>query len=331
MADHAAITRTSLPAMSVVTITPDGYATIRTLLQHLHTQSVKHEIELVIVAPAAADIARDAPVLQGFWDVAVVPFGNVIAAPAAARAAGVRAARGAIVAFVEDHCFPQAGWAEALIAAHRQPYAAVGPAVGNANPGSAISWANLLIEYAPWLDPASGGLVEHLPGHNSSYKRAVLLEYGDRLEALLQAESILHWDLHARGHQLRLEPAARALHLNYSGAAASVRLRLHGGRLFAATRARHWPVAKRVAYAAAGPLIALVRLRRILRQVRQRRVATLPHPTVVALALLLFCDAAGQVGGYLCGAGAAAGQAGRFEFHENRQRVPQAHRQPGRL
>ena len=48
----------------------------------------------------------------------------------------------------------------------------------NANPKSAISWANLLIEYGPWLDPAPAGKASHLPGHNSSYKRDVLLGYG---------------------------------------------------------------------------------------------------------------------------------------------------------
>jgi hypothetical protein len=331
VADQSERALNSLPAMSVVAITPDGYATISTLLQHLHSQSVKHEIELVIVAPAAADIPLDVPALQGFWGVAVVPFATVVASTAAARAAGVRAARGPVVAFVEDHSFPQPGWAEALIAAHRQPCAAVGPAVGNANPGSAIGWANLLIEYAPWLDPATAGVVEHLPGHNSSYKRAVLLEYGSALETMLGAESILHWDLRAQGYQLCLEPAAKTLHMNYSGGAASVRLRFHSGRLFAAARARHWPMARRLVYTAAAPLIPLVRLRRIMGQVRQqRRAATLPGRAVLALPILLVCDAAGELAGYLLGAGAAAARTGEFEFHENRQRVPYKQRQPGR-
>jgi len=316
--------------MSVVAITPDNYDTIGTLLQHLHAQSAKYEIELVIVAPVGAEIPLDAPALQGFWGVVVVPVETVVASTAAARAAGVRSARAPVVAFVEDHSFPQPDWAAALIATHRQPCAAVGPAVGNANPGSAISWANLLIEYAPWLDPANAGVVEHLPGHNSSYKRTLLLEYGAGLETMLEAESILHWDLRAKGHQLRLEPAAKTLHMNYSGGTASVRLRFHSGRLFAAARARDWGLAKRLAYAAAAPLIPLVRLRRILAQSqRQRRSAPLPLRALLALTALLVCDAAGELAGYLRGAGAAAAQTGEFEFHENRQRIPYERRQAG--
>ncbi len=241
----------------------------------------------------------------------------------AARVAGVRAARAPIVAFVEDHSFPQPGWAAALIGAHRGPWAAVGPAVGNANPASAMSWANLLIEYAPWLEPATRGSVEHLPGHNSSYKRAILMEYGPALETMLEAETILHWDLRAKGFQLWLEPEAKTLHLNFSGAAASIRLRFHGGRMFAAARARQWPIARRLAYSAAAPLIPLVRLRRIVAQAwRRDRTPTPPKRAVPAMLFLLACDAAGEMAGYLMGAGGEAQRAGEFEFHHDRRRTP---------
>jgi hypothetical protein len=304
--------------MSVVVIMPDRYDTIATVLRHLHAQSAKAELEVVIVAPVADAIALDAPELQGFWGVAVVPFGAWVSS-AAARVAGVRAARAPLVAFVEDHSFPQPGWAEALIAAHRQPWAAVGPAVGNANPDNAVSWANLLIEYAPWLVPATAGVVEHLPGHNSSYKRAILLAYDAALETMLDAETILHWDLRAKGYQLYLEPAAQTLHVNFTGTKASIRLRLHGGRLFAAARARNWLLARRLVYAAAAPLIPLVRLRRLVTQTqRQRQAATLPWQAIPVLLMLLVCDAVGELAGYLRGAGAEAERTGEFEFHPDR-------------
>jgi hypothetical protein len=38
-----------------------------------------------------------------------------------------------VVAFAEDHCYPDQHRAEALIAAHRGPWAADGPAMRNAN------------------------------------------------------------------------------------------------------------------------------------------------------------------------------------------------------
>ena len=44
-----------------------------------------------------------------------------------------------VVAFGEEHCFPEPGWAQALIDAHREDYAAVGPAMHNANPDTIVS------------------------------------------------------------------------------------------------------------------------------------------------------------------------------------------------
>ena len=42
-----------IPIMSVVVITPDGYETISAVLRHVHAQSVKEQLEIVIVAPAS--------------------------------------------------------------------------------------------------------------------------------------------------------------------------------------------------------------------------------------------------------------------------------------
>ena len=91
-----------------------------------------------------------------------------------------------------------------------------GPGVVNANPGSRVSWADFIIGYGPWAEPIDTGDVPFLPGHNSSYPREVLLDYGDRLESMLEAETVLHLDLGARGHRLLLCAAARRRHVNFS-------------------------------------------------------------------------------------------------------------------
>lgn len=60
---------------------------------------------------------------------------------AEARAAGIRQANAPVVAFVEDHSYPDPDWAERLIEAHRKLWAAVGPVMMvNANPATMISW-----------------------------------------------------------------------------------------------------------------------------------------------------------------------------------------------
>src|SRR5689334_20243066 len=71
-----------------------------------------------------------------------------------ARAEALRSARGPIVAFIEDHCFPHKTWAEKLIEAHQGPWGAVGYAFTNANARSYVSRAALLARYGSFTHPA---------------------------------------------------------------------------------------------------------------------------------------------------------------------------------
>src|SRR5215831_3174664 len=131
----------SAPEMSVVIVTPDGYETIRRTVEHLRAQTVKDRLELVIVAPSAEQLAVSDSLVNDFFHVRVVAVGEVTSI-ARAHAAGIRQASAPVVVLAEDHSFPAAGWAEALIERHRQPWAVVGPVVRNANPDSLMSWAD---------------------------------------------------------------------------------------------------------------------------------------------------------------------------------------------
>lgn len=303
-------------ALSVVMLTPDSGGSLRRTLAALAAQTVSRTMEIVLVAPDAATLRMDAADLAAFGATQVVEIGPMTST-AAARAAGVRAARAPLVAFAEDHCFPMAGWAEALIDAHRAPWAGVGPVMRNANPETATSWANLLVEYAPWLDPIPAGEYEHIPGHNSSYKRDVLLTCGDALPGILEAESILQWHLRGHGHRFAIEPAARTCHENFSKLGASFPLRFHSGRLFAASRARDWSAARRAFYTCASPLIPAVRLARTLGAARRVRVP-LTLRLVCLLALLLALDGLGEAAGYATGSGGAMRRLTDLEFHRER-------------
>ena len=306
------------PLLSVVVVTPDIVATVRKTLKFLRSQSVCERVEVLLVAPSREGLGLDESELREFHSHKVVEVGHM-RSTARARAAGVRAASADVVAFAEDHAFPAQGWAEALLSRHAEGWAAVGPSMSNANPRSATSWANLLIEYAPWLEPCEAGEREHLPGHNGSYKRALLLEYGERLEAMLDAESVLHWDLRSRGQRLYLEPRARVFHQNFSAPSASLALRFNGGRLFASARAREWPAWRKLVYASASPLIPLVRCARIVGELLQpgRPRRLLPKVLPALFAGLVF-DGAGECVGYALGAGEAMRKLSDMEFHRER-------------
>lgn len=310
-----------LPAISVILATPDHYETIRKTIFHLRAQSVCKQLELIIVAPSAAALNLVEHDMKDFFNYRIVEAGS-IRSVGSANALGIRHATAPVVALAEDHSFPEPGWAQALIETQRQSWAAVGPVIRNANPSSRFSCADMLIGYGPWMDPAPAGFVNYLPGHNSSYKRELLLEYGSELEKMMEAETVLHWDLRAKGHKLYLEPAAKIAHTNFALPGHFLAAHFYGGRVFASVRAHdaHWTWPRRLFFAGGSPLIPLVRLWRILRDISQPgRAGTGSALRVLPQLLLgLSMDGAGQMLGYLFGTRKeTTARLMRLEFHRN--------------
>ena len=232
-----------------------------------------------------------------------------------ARAAGIRAASSPIVILAEDHCFPEPGWAEALLNAHSSGFSVAGPVLDNANPNSMMSWANLLLEYYPWLEGAAKGEMTDLPGHNSAYDRDILLSYGDDLETMLEVEAVVQRDIVSRGHKMLLEPQAKTKHLNFSRIGSSIGLRFNAGRSFAGHRTMGWSLPKRVVYMLGAPLIPLVRLVRILGMLRHsERYSWLVPRVIPMLCVALLADGLGELAGYLTGPGNAPLYLGSIEF-----------------
>ncbi len=304
-------------AMSVILVSPDNYQTIARTVDVLRAQSAADQLELVIVAPALRGLDMPEAARHTFAAVRVVEIGGVKRF-AAAHAAGVRAATAPVVVFAEDHSFPEPGWAGALITAHRGRWTAVGPAMRNANPATRTSWADFLLGYGRWRIPVAAGPATHLPGHNSSYKRAALLQYENELEAFLQAPALLHADLLARGHTLYLESAAVVSHLNFAARILWLRLRFHAGRAFAAARARQWSLEQRSLYVLATPLVPFVRLVRIAHESRRAERPSFFLSIAPVLLLGLAVDALGELSGYLGGASGSHDLEWDWEFHRER-------------
>lgn len=307
--------------MSVIVLSPDRYSTVERTLNHLREQTIREKLEILMVVPSIEFFACDGKIHSEFGAFRMIEIG-MMGSEAEARAVGVREADAPIVVFTEDHCFPEPQWAEFLLQAHRQQWAAVGPAVKNANPWSLVSWTNFIIEYSHWAYPTSGGSMEHLPGHNCSYKRDILLLYGERLGKWLEMESTLHYDLQERGYSLYLENRAVINHLNYSCLRPSIVMRFVAGRLFAGARKRKWPHLKRILYVLGSPLIPWVRLVRIMKVLQHHKHV---HPIQKVLPLLIFLlvvDAAGEMTGYLLGEGNAICTITQMDFHRERYMTP---------
>lgn len=310
------MSRDGVPALSVVLVTPDRYEAVRKTIRHLRAQTIRDRLELLLAAPSAKDLHPDESAMQDFGWFRVIEVGE-IKRPAQAKAIAVRQARAPIVAFAEEHCYPDPDWAEALLAAYEQEWAAVGPVMRNANPATALSWAGFVLNYGCCLQAAAPRPAENLPWHNISYRRDVLLAYGDELASMLIAEGLLLDALRAQGHRLCLAPAAQTHHVNISLLSSWVRHTFLGGRLFGALRAekKRWPLWRRLVYAGGSPLVPLIRLRRLLRLLRRHPLRRGLKLRLLPAALCgLIPHALGEAMGYAFGMGCAEEYYARYEI-----------------
>ena len=305
------------PALSAVLWTPDCYDTIRKTIASLRAQTIHERIELILFGPSEESMTGPKTDLEGFachQRIVLRSFekSSVI------RAEGVRAARAPIVAFMQDHAFPVAGWAEALLRCYEGPWAGAGFVFANDNPNTATSWVNFLLQYGEWADPPPGGTPTHIGGHMASYRRDVLMAYGEELPRKLETSVAMHWELIEQGHLFAIAPGALVYHQNHSRFWPSLELRFQTGRLFAANRSAKWSVTRRVAYALAAPLIPPLRLSRLLRAaVRVGQARRLPQLVLIGTVLLIF-DGAGQAVGALAGHGGAMEWITKIEYHRHR-------------
>jgi len=294
----------SVPELAVILVTPGPYQTIRRTVSALRMQTARARLELVIVCPSKEKLQINDAEMAEFCSVRIVEL-HPVRTLAAPRAAGINAATAPLVALGEDHAFPQPDWAESLIRAHQQCCGAVGPAFLNANPGL-MSWLCLVMDYGRWIDPVACGATDDVPGHNSAWKRSLLLEYGPALERMLQAPTVMHWDMHAKGHQLYLESAAKISHVNITRPLCFHLDHFYGARVFASARASGWPWTRRLLYAAAAPMFMIRKARTWHQNICRLGLESELLPKAWPVLLLSAAGVAlGETLGYIFGAGRA--------------------------
>ena len=295
----------STPRLSAILVSSEGVAATEATIRHLAAQTAAAEIELVLVTPepdAAAlhDLDLD---LDRFAGIRVTSAGT--RSNAAGYVAGIHAATADVIVICEDHSYPEPDWARALLDGYEPEVAAVGPVLKCGNPRSAVSFADFLLGFGPWLAPRQSADVEQLPGHSSSYRRDLLLEYEPDLERWLDAESILHWDLRRRGYRLRLAGGAVTHHFNLSQRAPWLQATYLQSRTFAGRRLAGKGPLSRLAWVLAVPLIPVVRISRVLRDVRRATDCPPMSRLMPAVCLALLVSAVGEAMGYAKGAGTA--------------------------
>ena len=305
------------PALSVVLVTPGGPEAIRGTVRAMASQTVAERIELILVAPDES--ARDAlaPLLAGFQSVRILPVGPIDNVDHAVGRA-LPHATAPIIASVEDHAFPDADWAETMLAAYATTDAvSVGSAMLNANPHAGLSWSNMLLAYGQWSEATPEGPIGWVSHHNGTFRRSALEAFdADEYWAWFTREGVIMQKLAAAGGTFHFAPMARVRHINPSTLGATARLRIDAGRLYAANRTRDegWGLPKRLAYALLSPAIPALRYLRLRRDLFGRRPEVTERRHGPALVVGLLFDAAGQALGFLAGPGGARDRLATFEM-----------------
>jgi hypothetical protein len=282
----------------------DGWDVVAELAEALERQTLAAEIELVLVAQRPFEAPRSRGITVR---VVVAPGGG-----AHARATGVRASRGEIVALGETHVLPEPEWAGECLAAHERGADVVLPLVQNANPATALSWAGFLMDYGRYAGAATPSTI--VPAYNATVRRSVLLAL-PRLEEVLAPGPAFDAALHRHGAKVVPAPGAVLAHLNVDRPVHWVRERLFAGALLGRSRRPRFGLSRRIAYVLSFPLIAALLFARASRAPRRGA----PPATVPVIALGCVLYAVGEVWGYAGPPGVRAErQMLAYEIHKRR-------------
>jgi hypothetical protein len=295
------------PLLSVVCFASRHRERTRRCLAALGAQTAADRIELILLdsgdpadrpdpPPTLAAVSKELPAASSLGE---------------ARAMGIRAASNApAVAFMSDHCYPEPGWAAALIDAYREPWAAVGYAFRD-SPGTTYgARAARIADHGQWLaGVTAGGAVDSISYGEASYRRDFLDGFGDSLEWVLDSDFSLQSALHAQGLRMAVAPEAVITHDNLATVRANGQLSYHSSRLVGARHLHEGQrgAVRRALYALAAPVA--VPLLRTLRLVRDRRGVVPAGQLIAALPAIVIrnvYEGFGQAHGYLRGEGDAA-------------------------
>jgi hypothetical protein len=249
-----------IPGLSVVVVPLSGGASLLRCLEALQAQLPSGQLEIIVSHDDALD--EVSTFRRRFPGVRFLQVANK-SSYARFRTAGVRSARGRIVAITEDQCIPPPPWGANILKAHETPHAAIGGPIGKLTPDTSLGWAIYLREFTGYIPPVTEGPSASLTDCNVSYKRVALDAIGD-VWAEAFHESEVHDALLKRGETLWLSPQLVTLQQRSMSLGTALRERRDFGRLYGSLRAKDLSAWKRVALVIASPLLPLLLTGRVV-------------------------------------------------------------------
>jgi GT2 family glycosyltransferase len=227
----------SWPSVSVVVCSYNGSRTIRESLERLAHVDYPN-FEVIVVDDGSTD---DTATIAREFDVRLIRTEN--RGLSSARNTGIHAARGEIVAFLDDDAWPDPHWLQYLAHTFRNStHAAVGgPNIAPAGDGP-IAKCVANAPGGPIHVLVSDQEAEHVPGCNLAGRRTHLIEVGgfDAQFRVAGDDVDLCWKLQARGWSLGFSHAGMVWHHRRNSVRAYWKQQVGYGKA-EALLARKWP------------------------------------------------------------------------------------------
>ncbi|HQJ73951.1 MAG TPA: hypothetical protein PKW14_00030 [Bacteroidota bacterium] len=156
------------------------------------------------------------------------------------------------ILFQENHIFHEVNIIDTLLNyIKKEEFAGVGCLVSPGDKMSIIDWVGYLTHYLLWQKGTKGG--EHftmIPGHNSIYKKNILLSFYDKLEYFLYSDTVMQWKLLDEGYKLYLTDEVYLIHDDKMSFSNLLFENFYNGWLFSYARRKinDWGILKNITY-----------------------------------------------------------------------------------
>jgi glycosyltransferase involved in cell wall biosynthesis len=290
-----------VPRVSVVIASIVGPPFIDECLLSLQDQARRAGAEVIVVACGDGEYADR--IRRKFPWVQVIHRSGRETVPDLRRR-GVKQARGATIAIIEEHCLAAPDWLETALGARASgQYGVVGgPVVDNAYQ-RIRDWVVYFTEYNSYLPPWTDSETWNLGSANIAYSRELLLKYEQFLKGGYW-EAGLHPRLLADGIKFRSVAGMVVHHRGPFNYGYYLQQRYWFSRAFAG--ARRLPAGRKLAYFLMSPLVPFLLLARMaMRVVRQRCRLEKFAQALPLLIPVLMVYVAGEFVGYAMGPGDA--------------------------
>jgi hypothetical protein len=318
--------RSEKPLLSVVFVGRGRLRDVRKTIESLMSQTVASRMQLVFSADTRELLEEVGHFVKErgiFSSCRLLLHKNAELTHARIHAA--EWAESDLLAFAEDHGYPDRLWAQEITAAFSSSdrISGAAPTMKNANPRSVVSRVQFILTHGVHEIPGGDERFEgcsSLPWHSAVYRRRPFLELAKDVELYL-AESFLQRKLldSMKGARFVRCMHTSLMHVNMTRFPSALRFAFHGGRIFGSVRADQsgWGVMQRSLRALLFPLVAVLK---VLRSWSRLLDMSSPSDSAANLAVALplaLTHALGEAVGCLAGLGDSHIRYAEFEVNRS--------------